>query len=114
MSAVLNEHGIAFNTSDGKGTGVVPADINGDGLADIFSVERDHASTTLWQGDYPEDVVLLFGNENDGVPKKLLDASAKILSIPMYGINHSYPVAIAAGMMLIEWARRRDPRGGAA
>jgi tRNA G18 (ribose-2'-O)-methylase SpoU len=80
----------------------------------IFSVERDHASTTLWQVDYPEDVVLLFGNENDGVPKKLLDASAKIVSIPMYGINHSYPVAIAAGMMLIEWARRRDPRGGAA
>jgi hypothetical protein len=28
----------------------------------------------------------------------------------MYGINHSYPVAIAAGMVLCEWARRRDPR----
>jgi tRNA G18 (ribose-2'-O)-methylase SpoU len=35
-----------------------------------------------------------------------------VIAIPMYGINHSYPVAIAAGMTMCEWARRRDPRGG--
>ena len=79
----------------------------------IFSVERDQANTTLWQVDYPEDVVLLFGSENDGVPPRLLEASAEVIAIPMYGINHSFPVAVAAGMVLCEWARRNDPRGGA-
>lgn len=78
----------------------------------IVSVERDHAQTTLWQLDYPPNVVLLFGSENDGIPESLLAASHAIVAIPMYGVNHSYPVAIAAGMVLCEWARRRDPRGG--
>lgn len=77
----------------------------------LFSIERDRADTTLWQVDYPEDVVLLFGNEDDGVPEPLLRASARVVAIPMYGVNHSFPVAVAAGMVLCEWARRRDPRG---
>jgi tRNA G18 (ribose-2'-O)-methylase SpoU len=77
----------------------------------IFSVERDHADTTLWQVDYPRDVVLLFGNEHDGISAQLLAASSRVIAIPMYGINHSYPVAVAAGMVLCDWARRRDPRG---
>ncbi len=29
----------------------------------------------------------------------------------MYGINHSYPIAIAAGMAMAEWARRRYQEG---
>ncbi len=77
----------------------------------IISVERDHAETTLWQVEYPSNVVLLLGSENDGVPERLLAASKHVIAIPMYGVNHSYPVAIAAGMVLCEWARRRDPRG---
>ena len=77
----------------------------------ICSVERDHADTTLWQVDYPRDVVLLFGNEHDGISPQLLAASSQVIAIPMYGVNHSYPVAVAAGMVLCDWARRRDPRG---
>ncbi len=78
----------------------------------LFCVERDHADTTLWQTDYPPDVVLLFGSEDDGVPEVLLAAASRVIAIPMYGINHSFPVAISAGMVLCEWSRRRDPRGG--
>ena len=77
----------------------------------LCSIERDHASTTIWQGDFPPEVVLLLGNEDDGIPPRLLAASDSVLAIPMYGINHSYPVSVAAGMVLCEWARRRDPRG---
>jgi tRNA G18 (ribose-2'-O)-methylase SpoU len=78
----------------------------------LVSVERDAATTTIWQAEFPERCVLIFGSENDGVPDKLLAASSHVLSIPMYGINHSFPVSVAAGMVLCEWARRRDPRGG--
>ena len=80
----------------------------------LFAIERDRARTTLWQVDYPEDVVLLFGNEDDGVPARLVEAATDVIAIPMYGINHSFPVSVAAGMVLCEWARRRDPRGAAA
>jgi len=80
----------------------------------LIGVERDHARTTLWEAKMPDDLVFLFGSENDGLSEPLLAACTEILAIPMYGINHSYPVAIAAGMTMCEWARRRDPRGGAA
>src|SRR5690606_10934905 len=78
----------------------------------LVSVERDHARTTIWQAPFPAGIVFLFGNENDGIPPALLEASTDVVAIPMYGVNHSFPVAIAAGMVLCEWARRRDPRGG--
>ena len=80
----------------------------------LVGVERDHATTSLWEAEMPRDLVFVFGSENDGVPPRLLAACSHVLAIPMYGINHSYPVAIAAGMVLCEWARRRDPRGAAA
>ena len=79
----------------------------------LLGVERDHARSTLWEAKMPKDVVLLLGSEDDGIPPVLLEACDDVLAIPMYGINHSYPVAIAAGMVMCEWARRRDPRGKA-
>lgn len=77
----------------------------------LIGVERDHATTTLWEAEMPDGLVFLFGSENDGLSDRLLGACDQILAIPMYGINHSYPVAIAAGMVMCEWARRKDPRG---
>jgi tRNA G18 (ribose-2'-O)-methylase SpoU len=77
----------------------------------LIGVERDHAKTTIWEAQMPPGLVFLFGSENDGLPEVLIDACTNVVAIPMYGINHSYPVAIAAGMVLCEWARRKDPRG---
>jgi tRNA G18 (ribose-2'-O)-methylase SpoU len=77
----------------------------------LIGVERDHARVTLWEAELPKGLVFLLGSENDGIPESLLAACDEVIAIPMYGINHSYPVAIAAGMVLCEWARRRDPRG---
>ena len=78
----------------------------------LYCVERDHADTSIWQVDYPRDLVLLFGSEDAGIPQQLLEAADRVVAVPMYGINHSFPVAISAGMVLCDWARRRDPRGG--
>ncbi|HSN97260.1 MAG TPA: TrmH family RNA methyltransferase [Candidatus Nanopelagicales bacterium] len=78
----------------------------------LVGVERDHARRTLWEALFPPGLVFLFGSEDDGISPALLDACDDVIAIPMYGINHSYPVAIAAGMVMCEWARRRDPRGG--
>lgn len=78
----------------------------------LVGVEKDLARTTLWEVPMPKDLVFLFGSEDDGLPPALAEKCDEILAIPMYGINHSYPVAVAAGMVLCEWARRNDPRGG--
>ena len=52
------------------------------------------------------------GSERAGLPEAMLERSDAVLGIPMYGINHSFPVAVAAGMVLFDWARRRYDAAG--
>ena len=68
--------------------------------------EKDAASVDLWHADLPGDCVMLFGSETAGVSDELLRAADLIVGIPMYGINHSFPVTVAAGIAMAEWTRR--------
>jgi len=78
----------------------------------IWSVEKDHATVGLYDvASYPEDVVLVMGSERAGLPPSILERSDAVLGIPMYGVNHSFPVAVAAGIVLSDWARRRYADG---
>lgn len=73
--------------------------------------EKDDASIGLWEAELPEDVVMVFGNEDSGCSRRLIAAANQVVGIPMYGINHSYPISIAAGIAMAEWARRRYQGG---
>lgn len=77
----------------------------------LIGVERDHATTSLWEAPMPKGLVFLFGSEDDGIPGVLIERCDTVLAIPMYGINHSFPVAVTSGMVMCEWSRRNDPRG---
>jgi tRNA G18 (ribose-2'-O)-methylase SpoU len=68
--------------------------------------EREAARVDLWHADLPEDCVMLFGSETTGVPAELVAAADLVVGIPMYGINHSFPVTVAAGIAMAEWTRR--------
>lgn len=72
----------------------------------LVVLERDHATDGIWSADLPENPYLVFGSEDDGVGPELIEAADQVLAIPMYGINHSYPVAVAAGIAMAEWTRR--------
>lgn len=72
----------------------------------LIAFEREHAREDLWQTELPEECVMVFGSESHGIPEELLAASDKIVAIPMYGINHSFPVTVAAGIAMAEWTRR--------
>ncbi len=77
----------------------------------LVSFEKDECNVGLWEADMPEDAVLVFGNEDRGVSSRILAASQQVVGIPMYGINHSFPISIAAGIAMAEWARRRYEGG---
>lgn len=78
----------------------------------LWCVEKDAATTSLYAVDaFPKDVVLLFGSERFGVPASLTACADRTLGIPIYGVNHSLPLAIAAGIVMSEWARRRYAPG---
>ncbi len=78
----------------------------------LWGVEKDHATLSLFDvKDYPRDVVLLFGSERGGLPLPLVRRCEQVLGIPMYGVNHSFPVSVTVGMVLCDWARRRYAPG---
>ena len=73
----------------------------------IVAFEKEEGRCCLWDAELPDDSILVFGSEDAGVSRAILDRAHEVVSIPMYGINHSYPVAIAAGIAMAEWTRRR-------
>lgn len=76
-------------------------------------LEKDHDRIVgLWDAALPEESVIVVGNEEDGVGETILGAADEVVAIPMFGINHSYPMTVAAGMALAEWARRRYAGAG--
>jgi tRNA G18 (ribose-2'-O)-methylase SpoU len=72
----------------------------------LVAFEREHATAELWSAALPEACVMVFGSERGGVPPQIIEAAASVVAIPMYGINNSYPVAVAAGIAMAEWTRR--------
>lgn len=78
----------------------------------LWAVEKDHATSSLYAvPSFPRDVVLLFGSERFGVPEPLVRRASAVIGIPIYGVNHSLPLAVAAGIVMSEWARRRYADG---
>lgn len=78
----------------------------------VWAVEKDHARTNIYAvSAFPEDVVLVFGSERAGLPQSFVARADEVIGIPMYGVNHSLPVAIAAGIVMSEWARRHYASG---
>ena len=68
--------------------------------------EREHARIDLWHAELPEECLMVFGSETTGVPSSLIEIAHQVVGIPMYGINNSFPVTVAAGIAMAEWTRR--------
>jgi tRNA G18 (ribose-2'-O)-methylase SpoU len=78
----------------------------------LWAVEKDHAHRSVQSVErFPPEVVFVFGSERFGVPHELVEASDEVIGIPIYGVNHSLPVTVAAGIVMHEWARRRYADG---
>jgi tRNA G18 (ribose-2'-O)-methylase SpoU len=79
----------------------------------IVAIEKDAPRVVpLWEATMPENACLVIGNEEEGVGAEILAAASEVVAIPMFGINHSYPMTVAAGIALTEWARRRYAGSG--
>jgi tRNA G18 (ribose-2'-O)-methylase SpoU len=81
----------------------------------MIAFEREHATTDLWRAELPEECLMVFGSESVGISEALIAAADRVVGIPMYGINNSFPVTVAAGIAMAEWTRRHfvPPTSGA-
>lgn len=67
----------------------------------IISVEQTSNSIALGNYNWKnEKVLLVFGNEVDGVQQKIIDLSDFSLEIPQWGTKHSLNIAVSAGIVL--------------
>ena len=70
----------------------------------IYGVEQAQGSTSLESFRYAKTdrLVLIFGNEVEGVQDQLLALCDGCLEIPQAGMKHSLNISVAAGMVLWE------------
>jgi tRNA G18 (ribose-2'-O)-methylase SpoU len=78
----------------------------------LWGFEKEGARRSLHAiGEFPPDVVLLFGSERFGIPASMVAACDEVVGIPIYGVNQSLPLAVATGIVMSEWARKRYAGG---
>ena len=78
----------------------------------VFALERERATVRLYDvRAFPEDAVFVFGSERFGLSEPLLGRADQILGIPMYGVNHSLPLAVAFGITMSWWSETRLRQG---
>lgn len=78
----------------------------------VWALEREFSRRSLYEVQkFPEDLVLVFGSERFGFPPGFLERCEDVLAIPLYGVNNSLPVAIAAGITLSWWGHLRYSPG---
>jgi len=73
----------------------------------IFCVEQTTNSLPLQDFkllDF-DKIVLIFGNEVEGVSESVLEICDSCIEIPQFGMKHSLNVSVAAGMVLWELVR---------
>jgi tRNA G18 (ribose-2'-O)-methylase SpoU len=73
----------------------------------LWAVERETARASIYGIErFPTGVVFVFGSERFGLPREVMDRADDVVGIPVYGVNQSLPLAVAAGIVMSEWARR--------
>jgi tRNA G18 (ribose-2'-O)-methylase SpoU len=65
----------------------------------VVAVEQHKNSIPYNKVSYQFPLALIFGNESFGVKEETLKLSDQIVEIPMYGINKSLNVIVAAGIV---------------
>ncbi len=66
----------------------------------IVAVEQDKRSINYKKITKNKNILLILGNEVDGVDKLILDLCDEIVEIPMLGIKESLNVSVTAGIIL--------------
>ena len=61
--------------------------------------------------DYTKPILLVMGNEKDGVSKEVISQADKIIYIPMQGMVQSLNVSVATALILYEAQRQLENVG---
>lgn len=77
----------------------------------IYSTHMASDSVSLYELDLTESVVLVFGNERDGITQKTLELCDGNFLIPQYGFVQSLNISVSCAITLYEALRQREVAG---
>lgn len=74
----------------------------------VYAIEQAAESISLKnvQDFTAEKIALIFGNEVSGVEQDSISSCQGCIEIPQYGMKHSLNIAVAAGIVLWEFAKK--------
>lgn len=72
----------------------------------IVALEKNESSVDIGTVKFSGPLVLVVGNEVDGVDAQILKLADKVVHIPMYGKKESLNVSVAAGIAMYEIGRK--------
>lgn len=114
QDAAVMESGAAIRTAEGGAEHVQP--ITGDSVLDALAQFRSagytivttssHEGTPLFNAELPKKMVLVLGQERDGLSDAALDSADLRVAISGTGNVESLNVSVATGVLLAEWWRQ--------
>lgn len=114
QDAAVMEYGAAIRTAEGGAEHVQP--ITGDSVLDALAQFRkagyaivttsSHEGTPLFKAELPKKMVLVLGQERDGLSDAALDSADLRVAISGTGNVESLNVSVATGVLLAEWWRQ--------
>lgn len=72
----------------------------------LIAIDNQKGAKNLSQADLPENSVLIFGNEKDGLSSEMVSACSQMVAIEQFGSTRSVNVGVASGILMYEFARR--------
>jgi tRNA G18 (ribose-2'-O)-methylase SpoU len=72
----------------------------------LVGLEQADRSVSLFEFQFPRKMVLVIGNERNGIEQELLSMMQDVVEIPVYGPPHAYNVVTAATMAIYEYCKQ--------
>ena len=69
----------------------------------LVGLEQTVSSVDLRQAKFPDKMVLVLGNEKEGVPSEIIQMLDLCIEIPQYGIIRSLNVHVSGSILLWEY-----------
>ena len=106
MSSVKKTAGLSFNNV--RLTFISPEDFFDQLSPDsqLVAIETSEDSTNIFTNKLPEKIIILVGNERNGLPDEILQKCSLKVHIPMTGKCKSMNVSHALSVALFEWQRQ--------
>ena len=73
---------------------------------EILAIDIIDGAQPLYGVSLPENAVLVFGSEGEGISRELLNLASKVLFIEQFGSTRSVNVGVASGIAMYAWMQQ--------